>query len=274
MTCSLITCVSNCAPPPSKWFSLRKSYLYDHLGATPFDAVTSSRYWMAGLVAGGYLCVVLTPIVLVGLGRGRRWLPAPGRVMAAAVAPLVAGVLVVTAWLGTPRLPWGLAALVSLTTVIGAYLALWAAHTVQQRRWSSLWLALDGAGLVPVLTLTQVIELPGRGLSVSPSLAWGIMAASLVFGVVWRAVMAWVYRRVGMVPPRAWAVVRAGLALGYVGLPALHHWIETPPGYKYITTADNFMARSPWLLAATWATALLIVLGAERLAGRHALRQG
>ena len=36
------------------WFGIADRYavfLYEHLGATPFDAVTRSRYWMAGLVA-------------------------------------------------------------------------------------------------------------------------------------------------------------------------------------------------------------------------------
>lgn len=38
------------------WFAVADRYavfLYEHLGATPFDDVTSSRYWMSGLVASG-----------------------------------------------------------------------------------------------------------------------------------------------------------------------------------------------------------------------------
>ena len=45
------------------WFAIADRYavfLYDHLGATPFDAITSSRYWMAGLVASGAVMVAYT----------------------------------------------------------------------------------------------------------------------------------------------------------------------------------------------------------------------
>ena len=40
------------------WFAVADRYaifLYGHLGATPFDEVTSSRYWMGGLVAAGFV---------------------------------------------------------------------------------------------------------------------------------------------------------------------------------------------------------------------------
>ena len=43
------------------WFAMADRYvtfLYGHLGAIPFDDVTNSRYWMAGLVASGAVMVV------------------------------------------------------------------------------------------------------------------------------------------------------------------------------------------------------------------------
>lgn len=249
-------------------------FLYDHLGATPFDAVTSSRYWMAGLVAAGYLCLAATLVAVIGLVRRRRWLPAPGRVMALAAGPLAAGVLAVTALLGSPRLPLDLAALVSLTTLAGAYLAYWAAHAVQRLGWASGRLMLDGMGLVPLLTLTQVLELPGRGLSVTMQLAATIVGVSLVIATLWRGVMAWIYRRLGKPAAPAGDVLRASLVLSYLALPTLHHLTATPPGYKYITTGDNFMPRNPWLLLAAWSAAAVIVYGAQRLGQRHPGRPG
>ena len=43
------------------WFAVADRYevfLYGHLGATPFDDVTRSRYWMSGLVAAGAVAVI------------------------------------------------------------------------------------------------------------------------------------------------------------------------------------------------------------------------
>jgi len=43
-----------------RWFAVADRYvifLYEHLGATPFDRVTRGRYWMAGLVAAGMVMV-------------------------------------------------------------------------------------------------------------------------------------------------------------------------------------------------------------------------
>ena len=42
------------------WFAVANRYvifLHAHLDATPFDDVTRSRYWIAGLVASGIVMV-------------------------------------------------------------------------------------------------------------------------------------------------------------------------------------------------------------------------
>jgi hypothetical protein len=44
-----------------KWFAVDNRYvvfLYNHLNATPFDEITSSRYWMSGLVVSGAVMVL------------------------------------------------------------------------------------------------------------------------------------------------------------------------------------------------------------------------
>jgi hypothetical protein len=258
------------------WFVIAERgrvFLYDHLGATPFDAVTSSRYWMAGLVASGYLCLAATLVAVIGWVRGRQWLPDPARVATLAVGPVVFGALIITGLLGSPRLPVGLASGVALTTLVGIYLAWWAATTVQRLGRTSLWLMLDGMGLVPLLTLTQALELPGRGLSVSDMLARSIVGACLILAVVWQGATAWLYRRRGARPGPVADVLRAALVLAYVALPTLHHLVATPPGYKYITTSTNFMPSNPWLLVATWTAAVVIVLGSRRLYARNSARR-
>jgi hypothetical protein len=57
------------------WFAVADRYaifLYGHLNATPFDEPTTSRYWMAGLVACG---VVMIAYIMANwlLGRCAAW---------------------------------------------------------------------------------------------------------------------------------------------------------------------------------------------------------
>lgn len=55
------------------WFGVANRYLvflYEHLGAGPFDEVTVSRYWMAGLVAGGVVLALYVPACALC---GRLW---------------------------------------------------------------------------------------------------------------------------------------------------------------------------------------------------------
>ena len=59
------------------WFAVADRYavfLYEHLGATPFDAVTGSRYWMAGLIANGFVLVLYTATMWLSVE-----LPPPAR---------------------------------------------------------------------------------------------------------------------------------------------------------------------------------------------------
>jgi hypothetical protein len=49
------------------WFAVADRYTifhYEHLGATPYDALTTSRYWMCGLVARD-----ITLVVYAGVSR-------------------------------------------------------------------------------------------------------------------------------------------------------------------------------------------------------------
>ena len=57
------------------WFGIADRYrvfLYAHNGATPFDSVTGSRYWMAGLVAAGVVLVLYTGVNWLA-GRAASW---------------------------------------------------------------------------------------------------------------------------------------------------------------------------------------------------------
>ena len=55
------------------WFGVADRYavfLYDHLGAGPFDGVTTSRYWMASGGGRDVACLHTRSRRIIGWGRG------------------------------------------------------------------------------------------------------------------------------------------------------------------------------------------------------------
>jgi hypothetical protein len=47
------------------------------------------------------------------------------------------------------------------------------------------WLALDGFGLIPTLTVVRGIEMADRGLSISAPMLYALAVGSIVFGAMW-----------------------------------------------------------------------------------------
>ena len=85
-----------------------------------------------------------------------------------------------------PTLP----ALLAATCVIATLLGLIVGHCSPENwqlnvQWQLVWLIADSFGLMPTLLLLRVIELPERGLSVSPTVAWIFAVGSIVGGIVW-----------------------------------------------------------------------------------------
>lgn len=257
------------------WFGVANRhvvFLYEHRtvgipAAQPFDALTSSRYWMSGLVAAGAVMVLY-----VAANRGRAWRAgrrggrfAPSawwHVWLLCAVPVGAGVIAITATLNAPALPLSLAAACAIATLLGLALALLPGAWAAERPVDLAWLAADGVGLMPALLLVRAVELPGRGLSISPPAAWLVAAGWLVAGAMWLAAMsalrAWRRRPT----PGASALFLAGLGLSYVLLPLGHHLYATPAGYRYISAASNFFAFDPALQLAAVALAAGLAAGA------------
>jgi hypothetical protein len=264
------------------WFAVADRYaifLYGHSApgiplAQPFDAMTRSRYWMAGLVAAGAVMVICTAVNWV-LGRlaNRRGQdcrpPAWWRVWVLCALPLIVGIPAITMTRNTPTLPLGLAAACVIATLVGLALALLPGEWAARRPVDLVWLACDGVGLMPILLLLRAIELPGRGVSVTMPVAVLMATGGLLAGIAWLGVMtalgAW--RR--KPTPTAGALLAAGLCLSYLLMPFVHHLLATPPGYRYISTASNFFAFSPVLQLVVFATAAGVAVVTTRLRGRY-----
>jgi len=264
------------------WFAIADRYaifLYNHLRAIPFDPITRSRYWMAGLVAAGEV------MILYGLanwvaGRIAPWVnrsyaPPPWPLIWALCAPVLAvGILVITMTVNSPTLPLPLALASAGAALAGLALALMPGELAARHPCDLIWLVCDGAGLVPTLLLLRVVELPSMGLSLpfTPNMVYPIAAGAIVASVIGLGMMTGlrIWRR--KAAPSAGVVLAAGLALSYLLLPVVHHWLATPPDWRYISTSSNFFAVSPFVQAAAVLAAAAMAFGATRL--RRALGIG
>lgn len=288
------------------WFAVADRYavfLYGHLGATPFDEITSGRYWMAGLVADGMvLAAYMTLNWLLGRLRADYRPPAWTRVWLLAAPLLIVGIPAITMTANQPALPLPLplAATCTAVTLIGLALALMPGALAARRPLELAWLIADGVGLMPVLLLLRVVELPGRLSAVSVGMAALVAAGSVMASVAWLWLMSVLRRRFGprrslhitpgkqgwdntqhpslvmpvasmllwqtLLPaprlvPAAGALLAAGLTLSYLVMPLIHHLFFAPPGYKYISASANFFASSWPLQAAVFLAAALLSVG-------------
>jgi hypothetical protein len=254
------------------WFAVADRYaifLYGHLGATPFDEVTSSRYWMSGLVAAGFVMMGYAVVNwLLGQVAVLRHLdyspPAWWLVWMLCAAPLVIGILAVTMTVNWPTLPLSNATACVVATLIGLALALAPGSLAAQRPFDLGWLVLDGMGLMPSLLLLRAIELPSRGLLSVPVAYLAALGGTLA-GAVWLGVVtglrAWQHKS----PPEAGTLFVAGLCLSYLLMPLVHHLIFTPWRYRYISTASNFFPRSISVQLMSFLVAAVLAIGITRL---------
>ncbi len=252
------------------WFGVADRFavfLYGHLGATPFDAETRSRYWMAGLVAAG--------IVLAGYG-GANWClgrvaalcrrgyrpPAWQRVWLLA-APLTAGgVVAITTTVNAPTLPLRDALFSALAALVGLALALPFGEWAASRPVETAWALVHGLGMVPVLGLGYAPERATAGWLTSTRLAWAVAAGALIVSALWLGLLS-VLRWWRKVPGPHWIeLLWVGFAWMYLLGPLAHHLLATPPSYRYISVAANFFSRRLVVQGAVWLVATALALGA------------
>ncbi len=260
------------------WFGVADRYaifLYNHFGAGPFDPRTISRYWMSGLVASGAVLVVYTYGNWLwgrvqGI-RGRRYGPPGGwRVWLLSLPLVVPGVLWITMHLNWPVLPLPLAAACAAATMASLFLALLPARMATGHPGWFLWLTGAGAGLVPALLLLRVVErLPRGGEAV---LHARVAVAATLVGAIWTLALAGVYARLCRMVWRASHLIVSGLCPSYLLLPLVHYLLLTPPGFHYISVADNFFASTLPGQALGFAAAIGLAWGAVALQYRVSRR--
>lgn len=259
------------------WYAVADRYaifLYGHQApgiplTTPFDEVTRSRYWMTGLVAAGGV-MVLYALANWLLGRVAAWRgrayrpPVWWRVWVTAAAPLSLGIPAITMTVNQPTLPAGLAAACAAVTLAGLALALAPGAWAAQRPCELLWLAADGAGLMPTLLLLRAVELPARGV-IGAALAYPLALGGTLAGAAWLLVMSGLRARRRRVSPGAGPLLAAGLCLSYLLMPLVHYLVAGPVTVRYISTASNFFAFGPIVQWLVFCTAALLAFWITRL---------
>jgi hypothetical protein len=263
------------------WFGVANRYdifLYGHVAkgiptTQPFDALTSSRYWMAGLVCGGIVMVLYTAAHwLLARLRRQHIVPDWWRVWVCCLPALLVGIPLITMTTNTPTLPPLLALACTVATLAGLALALLPARLAAQQPKEVLWLALDGAGFMPCLMLMHAVELPGQGLSISPTAALGFTIGGILASIIWLACMTGLRHWRRRPQASVGAILAAGLCFSYLLLPLAHFVFATPVDHRYITSASNFFARSPLIQALTFLIAMGIAFGFSRLRKRTGQR--
>ena len=203
--------------------------------------MTSSRYWMFGLVSAGAV-MALDTVARWLCGRVAAWrkkdfTPSTWwQVWVGCVTPLGSGIPTITMTVNSPTLPPALATACTVATLVGLAVALLPGRGAAERPLDLLWLVGDGIGLMPAPLILRVLELPSQGLSISVPGGWLFVIGGLLAGSGWLAgtsiLRIW---RQSSAPCRRG---RAGpeLRLGAAGpLPA-----GAPPrAYRYISTAGS-----------------------------------
>ncbi len=258
----------------TRWFALADRYnvfLYYHdMGpliqdTSPFSYVTVSRYWMAGLVAGGSALMIYTGVNWL-LGRLLRGYQAPAwqRIWILSAIPLALAIPLITMTVNEPTLPFVLALWVILVALAGLALALLPGRLAAEWPSELLLLALDGLGLMLIITSLVGLERVGgwiergsilyvTGMIIVTAIGLFVLSLGTVIRV-WR-------RRPGTGPA---PILLAGLTGAYLFLPLLHH-ISFSDGYFYITDADNFLARNLFLQVGIWLLAVGLAMAFFRL---------
>ena len=262
------------------WFAIANRYIvflyYHPMGprisdTSPFSQVTSSRYWMAGLVASGGM-LILYAAVNWAMGRLLRtyFAPAWWRVWLIAAVMLAVGIPTITMGTGNPVLPPLQAAKTALSAIAGIGLACALGELAARRPRELLWLTHDGLGLTLVLQLGSAFYFPltSAGLSQAGALRM-LPLAGLLAATSWLFLTTWVQHRRRLDAPSARVMLAAGLAFSYLVMPLIHH-VAFTDGYYYITSGDNFFYRPWWRQAGGWLLAAGLAVSTIRVRTRLA----
>ena len=263
------------------WFAVADRYrvfLYDHdmgplyADTSAFSGVTSSRYWMAGLVAAGFVLVLYTAAAwFFGRSSARYRSPAGWLVWMLCVPALLMGIPAITMSANQPTLPLALALQTALVALVGLAFALAPGPLAAREPGELAWLVLDGGAMALIMSSAIGLEEMSRWLEDGAGWRVAMLLAIMLIGVAGLVCVTAlrVWRRTPV--PRARTLFIAGCTVAYLLLPLLHHTIGTN-GYFYITDSDNFFAGNVVIQFLIWAGAGAMALAITTVRNHLAMR--
>lgn len=256
------------------WFAVADRYVvflyYHDMGplypdTSPFSAVTSGRYWMAGLVVGGSVMLLYIGANWL-FGRLLRTYDPPfwWQVWAVSCPPLLAGVPLITMTVNVPTLPFGRALQVTSATLIGVGLALIPGRMAARHPGRLVLLFLEGGAMAAILLGVSFLERVPWPLDSGIPWPLSVIVVGMLGAVGLLLATTGLRIRRRMAVPSAWTLFAAGLWVAYLLLP-LAHYLVGSDGYFYISDKDNFFARSWILQMVAWSVAGAVAMGVTRL---------
>jgi hypothetical protein len=256
------------------WFAIADRYfvfLYYHnrgQDSSPFSEITSSRYWMTGLVAGGLVMILYAAASWLLSCLKRDYQPPDWwSVWAVSAIPLLCGIPLITMTMNEPTLPFSNAAQVTLAALISLAFALMPGKIAAERLVALLVLALEGVAMAVVI---QEVAMMDRFVWLLASgMLWYLAAVAL--GLVGAAALLLLSTRIriwrNMTVPMPLTLFVAGLCIAYLLLPFVHY-IGFTNGYYYISVQANFFSWSRPLQIVAWLVAAGVAIGVTRMRSR------
>jgi len=255
------------------WFGLADRnfiFLYYHdmsprvPDTSPFSAVTSSRYWMTGLVAAGYVLVFYTTVNwLIGRFFSKYRPPEWWRIWLLCAVPLSVGIPIITMTVNEPTLPFFLAAKTTIVALVGLSLALIPGKPAARRPWYLFWLALDGSALMLVLIYSSSVENIAWWIEIGASQYLAFMVIGIGVAIVGLVILGWLRRRFHQDMSGAAEILIGGACIAYVFMPLVHHVLATE--FTYISSEDNFFAQNGFIQIGVWIFTSAVAFGITQI---------
>jgi hypothetical protein len=233
-------------------------FLYGHLNATPFDASTSSRYWMTGLVAGGVILLVFTLLNLIIKKFDSNFqIPDWSKIWKKSSLIFSLPVLLILTVLGEPKITFILSVRILLVLTTALALALYAASYLLNNLRGSIWAFLDGLGIMPLLIF--IPSLIDYGIRKSlPVLLFVAPLVIILSGLGWSLFVTFLYKRFKQPFTSPINILLSGLVTSYLLLPLLHY-VSSRPGYvRYISNSANFFSNDIRFQAITFIIVMIV----------------
>lgn len=235
---------------------------------SPFSDVTSSRYWMSGLVANGFIFILYSLFIFFRSRINNNYRPPIWWHIFIFCIPIIISVtLIITMTMNHPVLPFNHAVKVVTATLAGLAVGLYSSHLAQKKLINYILLGIDGFAIALIMNSSTWLE----DLSFLPE--WRIViliklyAISIFLLLITTAVIVW-----KKISTKVHDLFIFSLAIASI-FGAVFHYIYGTSGHYYISNSANFFIQNIIFQILIWVLALLLVSLLEKLRNSINVRQ-